>query len=103
MSPWFRLAAILVFLSACTETPVSLPLRSLERSGEVSFVCAAKDDQGRGEGYDINSCPDFDSTENARHLYALVTQTLRGEVAVIDLSAGSVVDIDKSTPGYNFG
>lgn len=82
----------------CTETPVSLPLRSLERSGEVSFVCASPD----GVGHDINSCPDFDSVENRRHLYALVTQTLRGEIAVVDLSSGNVVDLDKSTPGFSF-
>lgn len=83
---------------ACTETPVSLPLRSLERSGEVSFVCATND----GTGHDIDACPDFDSEENRRHLYALVTQTLRGEVAVVDLSAGKVVDLDKATPGFSF-
>ncbi|MCE7890837.1 MAG: hypothetical protein DYH12_14270, partial [Sorangiineae bacterium PRO1] len=92
------LAALCAFGLGCTETPVSLPLRSLERSGEVSFVCATSD----GVGHDINACPDFDSTENRRHLYALVTQTLRGEVAVVDLSAGKVVDLDSSTPGFSF-
>ncbi|MBK9000240.1 MAG: hypothetical protein IPM35_31365 [Myxococcales bacterium] len=92
------LAALCAFGLGCTETPVSLPLRSLERSGEVSFVCATPD----GVGHDINACPDFDSTENRRHLYALVTQTLRGEVAVVDLSAGKVVDLDSSTPGFSF-
>lgn len=85
-------------LLACTETPVSVPLRSLERSGEVSFVCADHE----GNGRDIDACPDFDSQENPRHLLALVTQTLRGEVAVVDLSLGKVVDLDHSTPGYNF-
>lgn len=92
------LVAIALFGAACTEAPVTLPLRSLERSGDVSFVCVGPN----GEGYDINSCPDFDSTENRRHMLALVTQTLRGEVAVVDLSAGSVVDVDPSTPGFNF-
>ena len=87
--------ALLVFQSACTETPVSLPLRSLERSGEVSFACVSTD----GEGAHINVCPDFDGE---RRMLALVTQTLRGEVAVVDLSAGSVVDYDPSTPGFNF-
>ncbi|MBK7586436.1 MAG: hypothetical protein IPI67_40385 [Myxococcales bacterium] len=90
--------ALASFSVNCTETPVSLPLRSLERSGEVSFVCADRE----GVGYDINSCPDFDSEVNPRHLFALVTQTLRGEVAVVDLSAGKVVDLDSSTPGFRF-
>lgn len=84
--------------SACSETPVSFPLRSLERSGEVSFICVGPN----GEGYDLNACPDFENTENARHMLALVTQTLRGEVAIVDLSAGKVVDLDRSTPGYGF-
>lgn len=44
----------------------------------------------------------FDSEVNPRHLFALVTQTLRGEVAVVDLSAGKVVDLDSSTPGFRF-
>jgi hypothetical protein len=84
--------------TGCSETPVSFPLRSLERSGEVSFVCVGSN----GEGYDINACPDFESVENRRHLLALVTQTLRGEVAIVDLSDGKVVDLDQSTPGYGF-
>src|SRR6185503_7474554 len=33
---------------------------------------------------------------------ALVTQPIRGEVAVIDLSLGSVVDVDHTIPGYTF-
>ncbi len=81
--------------AACTETPISVPLRSLERSGEVSFVCVGPG----GEGRDIDTCPDF---EGDARLYALVTQTLRGEVAVVDLSAGRVVDSDTSTPGFSF-
>jgi hypothetical protein len=93
---WFLpVALFLAAQSACTETPVSLPLRSLERSGEVSFACVSTD----GQGAHINVCPDFDGE---RRMLALVTQTLRGEVAVVDLSAGSVVDYDPSTPGFNF-
>ncbi len=36
------------------------------------------------------------------HLYGLVTQTARGEVAVVDLTAGRIVDPDRTTPGINF-
>ncbi|MCK6533417.1 MAG: hypothetical protein L6Q84_10640 [Polyangiaceae bacterium] len=92
------LVAFAAFGLGCSETPVSVPLRSLERSGEVSFVCADQE----GEGHHIDACPDFDSEENPRHLYAMVTQTLRGEVAVVDLSAGRVLDLDPSTPGFSF-
>ncbi len=86
------------FACGCSESPVAFPLRSLEVSGETSFVCVGSG----GEGYDINACPDFDSVENPRHLLALVTQTRRGEVAVVDLSLGKVLDLDTSTPGFGF-
>ena len=36
------------------------------------------------------------------HLYAAVTQTTRGTLAVVDLTGGYVVDEDKATPGINF-
>lgn len=91
----FGIGLVVAGNAACTETPVSVPLRSLERSGQVSFVCATPE----GEGRDINTCPDF---EGGTRLYALVTQTIRGEVAVVDLSSGSVIDSDKSTPGFSF-
>src|SRR5258707_1308052 len=37
-------------------------------------------------------------------MLALVTQSIAGEVALIQLTGGpaGVVDVDKSTPGYNF-
>lgn len=88
----------LLTLAGCTEAPVSLPLRSLERSGDVAFVCRGAD----GSGRNIDACPDFESEQTPHRLYALVTQTLRGEVAVVDLSAGSVLDLDRSTPGFDF-
>lgn len=36
------------------------------------------------------------------HLYALVTQITKGEVALIDLTGQVVVDLDAGAPGYNF-
>ncbi|MGA2448676.1 MAG: hypothetical protein ABTD50_08380 [Polyangiaceae bacterium] len=36
------------------------------------------------------------------HLFAVVTQRLRGELAVIDVTAATVVDEDRTTPGINF-
>ncbi len=90
------MAATALLVGGCSQTPVTVPLRSLERSGNVSFICVGPDGQGR----DINDCPDY--AAGANRMLALVTQTLRGEVAVVDLTAGHVVDIDPSTPGYNF-
>ena len=44
---------------------------------------------------------DIDGATLPFHLFALVTQTTRGEIAVVDLTGGYVVDIDLSTPGIN--
>jgi len=99
---WAAFGLVLAFavgavaLGGCSQTPVTQPLRSLERSGAVSFVCVGPDGQGR----DINDCPDY--AAGANRLLALVTQTLRGEIAVVDLTAGNVVDVDPSTPGFSF-
>jgi hypothetical protein len=89
------LAAIGALSSGCTETPVSAPLRSLEGSQDVSFVCLGPG----GVGRELRECPDFDGLGD--HLFALVTQE-KGEVAVIDHQEGIVVDADPSTPGFTF-
>src|SRR5690606_33782282 len=97
-------AALAVFWAGCQDAPITLPLRSLERSGEVSFVCvnqSTSDAPGRA----IDDCPDFDDTDDGselNQLLALVTQTARGEVAVVDLSRGRVEDVDPGSPGFNF-
>ena len=36
------------------------------------------------------------------HLFGFVTQTVRGELALIDVTGNAVYDTDPSTPGYNF-
>ncbi len=93
--------ATLVVLAACSETSLTQSHRSLERSGAVAFVClstAAESDPGRS----IHECPDFDYRDGDHQLYALVTQTLRGEVAVIDLDWGAVLDADPLVPGQSF-
>ncbi len=88
-----------VLALGCQDTPPPQPVRSLERSGDVSFLCAASEDV-LNPGRHIDDCPDFE--DGSDHLYGLVTQTTRGEVAVIDLSAGVVTDVAPDVPGFNF-
>lgn len=87
----------------CTQQPTSVAVRSLEDSGAVSFLCLSSDTANPGVALD--SCatwyPHTPGTPY-NHLFALVTQPIRGEVAAIDISAGSVYDSDKSKPGFNF-
>lgn len=93
----------LSLLAGCSEQSVVAELRSLSGSEDVVLVC--RDDRGVGHPY--SDCPDrttTDDTDAAKHLsvYALVSQTVTDEVAVIDVSGGHVVDVDASTPGYGF-
>ena len=95
--------------AGCTETPIQVPLNSLSSAGPVSFVCLGSP----GERLEDFSRPLSDCTSTRideaddyaiPHLYALVTQTLTGEVALVDLTtnSGSVIDQDASVPGSNF-
>jgi len=93
--------AAVLFLSAssllaCSQTPVTVTLHSLQASGEVSFVCQADD----GSGLKLDECPDYEAQR--RRILGLVTQTSTNEVAVVDLRDGEVVDLDPSVPGYEF-
>ncbi len=103
-------------LASCAQTPPNNPVRSFERPEKVDFVCMQVRD-GTANAALVPPTPvalskctpvsaEAASTGDAEfqpfHLYALVTQTTRGEVAVADLTAGTVVDHDYSAPGVNF-
>ncbi len=88
---------------ACSQQPVSVPVRSLEQSGQVAFLCLSDDTENPGAWLD--TCATWyphTPGDPYNHLIALVTQPIRGELAVIDISAGSVHDTDPSKPGFNF-
>jgi hypothetical protein len=90
-----------VALAACTQSKADNTIRALERSNSVSFVCLSVDAE-RDPGRSIDLCPDHDDLDEDVNLFALVTQTQRGEVAVVNLSAGTVVDSDPWIPGVTF-
>ncbi|HMJ11998.1 MAG TPA: hypothetical protein VK524_11325 [Polyangiaceae bacterium] len=97
-----RVLALSLLIAGCAESPVTQPVRSLEQNGEVSFFCASVG-SGRPVAANIDECPD--RVTGQHHLFALVTQTLRGEVALIDLDRGDegeVVDVNPSVPGFSF-
>ena len=95
-----------VVTAACSQKPVTVPLRSLERSGRAALVCLRAPGTP-SPGRPLSECSpgtlesgDFTSLPN--HAYALVTQTTRGEIAVLDLTTGEVADADAAVPGYTF-
>lgn len=93
-------------LAACSQKPITVPLRSLDRSGRSALVCLrAPGDPNPGRPMaecNPGSLASDDFSTYSNHAYALVTQTTRGEVAVLDVTSGEVVDGDPSVPGYNF-
>ena len=95
-------AALPPVLGACSQTPVTVDLHSLQSSGNVTFVC--RGDDNPPSGHRLEECPDIepDIDHVTRRTLGLVTQTESNEVAIIDLVAGAVVDVDPTTPGYSF-
>ena len=96
-------------LGACTQTPIEAPLRSLHSLGPMAFVCLDAPSGSAAEfALPLEHCSADRSAGpydySIPHLYALVTQPLRGEVAVVDLTTDSeaVLDQDPDTPGANF-
>jgi hypothetical protein len=101
------LLAVVLPYAGCSQQAQTVPVRSLERSGRASFVCLYSNNV-QSPGVQLDTC--FSPASpfaigdyfSGPHVLALVTQTTRGEVAVIDVTAQSVLDADPSTPGYNF-
>lgn len=106
-------AALGASASSCATTPPNVPVRTFERAQKVDVVCL-RVNQADGTPLDFadiralpqGECAPVPALANGaalpNHLYATVTQTTRGELAVVDLTAGGVVDEDRSTPGINF-
>ncbi len=107
----FFMGAGSALLTSCTTTPTAVPVRTFERAQKVDVVCMQVLDSQTGALIKPVPQPQsrcapvpagVDGTFLPFHLFALVTQLGRGEVAVVDLTEGTVVDIDQATPGYNF-
>lgn len=98
--------------SACSQTPVVVPLRSMERPRDVDFICLAQTAGGTWEGVPLDSCAsNFDNTPKNTtrtfRLHAVVSQVSRGELAVVDLGrvpgdSAALTKADPRIPGYSF-
>jgi len=105
------LTSALVLGAGCQTVPPPIPLSSLRQSGETTFVCL----DPYGDGAPLSRCPQGPLTErgamttagDGHELFALVTQTISGEVAVVRVtgadgngySTARVVDVDPTNPG----
>jgi hypothetical protein len=110
-----RLAVVLValaslvacaVLAACSQTPTSVPIRTFERAQKVDVICLRVFGENAPEPLKQEECapvpPNVNGGNLDNQLFALVTQTTRGEVAVVDLSAGAIIDQSNAVPGLNF-
>lgn len=98
-------------LAACSQTPTSVPVRTFERAQRMDVACLQLFDPDRGFApiepvgrtpEECNPTPSNSDGNFVSQLFALVTQSTRGELAVVDLSAGFLVDQSRGTPGINF-
>jgi hypothetical protein len=93
--------------AGCQQNAVTVPVRSLERSGRAAFLCLRQPNLVP-PGLELRACSAVSQTLDAAdyvtapHVIALVTQQARGEVAVLDVTAGGVIDVDPTLPGANF-
>jgi len=96
-------------LLGCSATPSTTPLRSLQSSGPLAFVClGAPGGDASSFARPLSDCSairtDTIDDYSVPHLYALVTQPVQGEVAIVDLTTtdGSILDQDPNVPGASF-
>ncbi len=101
-------------LVACSEAPTAVNARTFERASRMDVVCL----QIYQDSVNLQPFPDgphprpqeecapvasgVNGGVLANQLFALVTQTARGELAVVDLSSGIIQDQRFAIPGINF-
>jgi hypothetical protein len=112
------MAGTLAFLAAggaaiasCSQTASNVAVRTFEQAQKVDVVCMKVNDSAGNSLTGPIPSPEAECAPVAvnvngaalpYHLFAAVTQVTRGELAIVDLTAGAVIDEDKSTPGINF-
>jgi hypothetical protein len=104
------LPLLLGAVAACSQPTVQTPTRNLDRPTDIAQVCMAVDDGGTGEVPVDNSRCGHGADADAglpisATLYSFVTNTTRGEVALVQIKPDGthgIVDLDPTHPGYGF-
>ncbi len=110
-----RAATLTLVLSACTNPPTVIPTRNLDRPADMSFVCLGVSAVAGGAenvltGRPMSVCapPDtaaipFDSSRpRVLGTFGAITNSGRGELGIVDLDRGLLVDLDPASFGFNF-
>lgn len=103
-----RWAAALLSLpllpSACSENPTVVPTRNLNRPSDLALACLGLL-PGGFTGVPMAGCHPGDAADppqdQAHRTYGFLTNTARGELAVIEMDRGRLVDLDPGAPGFN--
>ncbi len=96
--------------ASCGASAANTPIRSFDRAQRTDTICLHV---LNGDGFNIpavsepqQQCAPVPEDVNGifleYHEYALVTQSAKGQLAAVDLTAGFVVDVNKATPGTDF-
>ncbi|MCL2724118.1 MAG: hypothetical protein FWD69_06730 [Polyangiaceae bacterium] len=101
---------VCAMLFACSQSETSVPVQSFRRAQRMDTVCLQViDDNGNRQTpapRPPTDCapvsPDVDGNNLQNQLFAVVTQSASGELAVVNLSAGVVVDQNRTNPGIDF-
>ncbi len=101
-----------LFQASCSSTPPDQPIRTFERAQRIDVICVDLPNLGgRPPNAPVVGLPERDCAPSpigvntntiSKHLFALVTQTARGEIGIVDMTAQTVVDTDHGTPGVTF-
>jgi hypothetical protein len=101
-------------VASCAQTPPNVITRTFQQPQKVDFVCLEVDNPKNIQPKPQNECSAVPAGVAANpvngvggalvsnHVFAVVTQTTPGTLGVVDLTAGTVIDEDRSTPGTNF-
>lgn len=97
--------ALVVLLAACQDNPPNITLLQLERGGAIEFACLCEETDGSWSADRMESCDHRSDSVTGRTecaTFALVLQTNRGEVAVVDLERRRLHDSDDRAPFTTF-
>jgi len=105
---------ICCLLGGCSATPTVVPAHNIERPGDMGFVCLAIDPNDPNaflSGRPMSEChPPGEkapliqasgTSSRQRGTFAFVSNTARGEMAVVDIDNGRLVDLDPGVFGFN--
>ncbi len=96
----------------CSQTPVLVPMRTMERPRDVDLLCLKHTPDDHWHGVPLAKCAADEngnavSTDAEYRLHALVTQVTRGEVTVVDMATtpldttAAILKVDPRIPGFS--